>query len=72
MASANPQSKNDYRKTPKNLLCHRVMSSKDADGIANGVDPDLGQHYLPRPICPKTVRRTWLGHISIIHGPFLL
>ena len=34
------------------------MQSKDADGIANSVDPDqqsdLGLHCLPRPVCPKT------------------
>ena len=46
----------DYRKFPKYsdtpkiccnqskiltmLLCHRVMSPNDADGIANSVDPD--------------------------------
>ena len=42
-------------------LCHRVMSPNDADGMANSVDPDqtapqsdLGLHYLPRPVCPKT------------------
>ena len=35
----------------------RVMRPKGAKGIANGVDPDqtaLGQHCLPRPVCPKT------------------
>ena len=40
-------------------LYHRVMHPKDADSIANSEDPDqtapdLGLHYLPRPICPKT------------------
>ena len=40
------------------------MPSKDAEGIANSVDPDqtaplgavseLGLHCLPRPVCPKT------------------
>ena len=42
-------------------IYHRVMHSKDADGIANSVDPDqtapqsdLGLHRLPRPICLKT------------------
>ena len=44
------------------------MHPKDAEGIANSVDPDqtaplgavleeqsdLGLHCLPRPICPKT------------------
>ena len=43
-------------------LYHRVMLLKDADGIANSVDPeeqsDLGLHYLPRPICPKTLHYT--------------
>ena len=37
------------------------MSEKDADGMANSVDPDqtapeqsdLGLHCLPRHICPK-------------------
>ena len=40
----------------------RVMRLKDADGMANGVDPDLrlseqsdlGLHCLPRPARPKT------------------
>ena len=34
-----------------------LMSSNDADGMANSVDPDqsdLGLHCLPRPFCPKT------------------
>ena len=43
-------------------LDHRVMSPKDADGMAESVDPDqtaplgstLGLHCLPGPICPKT------------------
>ena len=39
-------------------LYHRVMSPKDADGMANSVDleeqSDLGLHCLPRHICPKT------------------
>ena len=41
-------------------LYHRVMSPNDADGMANSVDllleeqSDLGLHYLPRRICPKT------------------
>ena len=33
------------------------MPPKDEKGIANSVDPeqsDLGVHWLPRPICPKT------------------
>ena len=38
------------------------MSTNDADGMANSVDPDqtapeqsdLGLHCLPRHICPKT------------------
>ena len=65
-----------YCKNPKNLdtqniscnhpkiltrwLYRRVMHSKDADGIANSVDPDqtapqsdLSQHCLRRPICRK-------------------
>ena len=25
-----------------------------ADGMANPVDPDVGLHCLPRPVCPKT------------------
>ena len=41
-------------------LYHRVMLLKDADGIANSVNPDqeqsdLGLLYLPRPVCPKTL-----------------
>ena len=37
----------------------RVMGPKDADGMANSVDPDqeqsdLGLHCLPRPFCLKT------------------
>ena len=48
-------------------LYHRVMSPKDADRMANSVDPDQtaplggaeeqsdqGLHCLPRQICPKT------------------
>ena len=39
------------------------MHPKDAEGIANSVDPDqtaplgadLGLHCLPRPVCPKTL-----------------
>ena len=33
------------------------LSPKDADGMANSVDPDrsdLGLHCLLRPSCPKT------------------
>ena len=39
------------------------MHPKDADGMANSIDPDqtasseaadLGLHYLLRPICPNT------------------
>ena len=60
-----------YRKVPKfsdarKLCCnlpkiqekrpnHRVFHQKDANGIANRDDPDLGLHCLPRPICPKTL-----------------
>ena len=37
---------------------YRLIGPKDADGMANGVDPDqqsdLGLHCLPRPVCPKT------------------
>ena len=41
---------------PKDALMH----PKDADRMANSVDPDqtkqsdLGLHCLPRPDCPKT------------------
>ena len=38
-------------------LYRRVLSPKDADRMANSVDPeqsDLGLHCLPRHICPKT------------------
>ena len=60
-----------YRKVPKfsdarKLCCNlpkiqekrpnlRVLHQKDANGIANSEDPDLGLHCLPRPICPKTL-----------------
>ena len=47
------------------------MHPKDADRIANSVDPDQtasleeqyghGLHCLPRPVCPKT-----MGHYSIV------
>ena len=30
------------------------MSPNDADGMTNSVDPDLGLHFLPVHICPKT------------------
>ena len=29
-------------------------SEKNANGMANSVDPDLSLHCLPRPVCPKT------------------
>ena len=32
-----------------------VMSPKDAHGMANSVDPDLGLHNLPRHICLNTL-----------------
>ena len=64
------QGKVKYRKNPKNMdtqkICcyhpkiwtrwvyQRVMHPKEAAGIANSVDPDMGLHCLPRPICPKT------------------
>ena len=40
-------------------LYHRVMSTNDADGMANSVAPDqteydVGLHYLLWYICPKT------------------
>ena len=57
----------NYRKTSKNSeiaiinlkveqggFILRVMRPNDAEGIAKSVDPDLGLHCLPRPICPKT------------------
>ena len=43
--------------TLKFELCgstNRVMSPNGTDGMANSVDPDLGLHCLPRPVCPKT------------------
>ena len=52
-----------YSDTPKITLINlkfeqcgsiRVLSPKYADGMANSVDPDLGLHCLPRPVCPKT------------------
>ena len=46
------------------------MSQKEADVMANSVDPDqtaqeqsdLGLHCLPRPVCPETKDHygTWL------------
>ena len=37
---------------------HGLLSSPDAERIANSIDPDqqsdLGLHCLPRPVCPKT------------------
>ena len=61
----------EYRKFPKfsdarKLCCNqpkiqekrqnlRVFRQKDANGIANSEDPDLGLHCLPRPICPKNL-----------------
>ena len=35
-------------------LYHKVTSPKDAVGMANNEDPDLGLHCLSRPICLKT------------------
>ena len=59
-----------YRKNPKNLdtptnccnypkigtvsFYYRVTGPKDADGMANCVDPDVGLHCLPKRDCPKT------------------
>ena len=44
-----------------------VFFRKDAKGRANSEDPeeqsDLGLHYLPRPICPKTL--VHFGNTSI-------
>ena len=44
---------------------HRVMRSKDADGMANSLDvdqqSDLGLHCLPRPVCPKTFTVVTVG-----------
>ena len=39
---------------------HRILCPKDADRMANNVDPDqeqsdLGLHCLPRPVCPKAL-----------------
>ena len=38
------------------------MSPKNADGMANSIDPDQtapqGLHCLPRPVCPKNLNRT--------------
>ena len=76
-----------YRKIPKNLdsrkfLCnhskiwtrwlyHRVMHPKDADRMANSVDPDQtapqpdpGQNCLPTAFCPKTLEP---GHKKMCH-----
>ena len=40
-------------------MVSRFNCPKDADGMANSVDPDheqsdLGLHCFPRPVCPKT------------------
>ena len=52
------------------------MCPKDAEGIANSVDPDqtapeeqsdLGLHYLPRSTCPKTY-----DHYGIVNLYFSL
>ena len=54
-----------YPKIGTVSLYYIVMGPKDAEGIANSVDPDqtaleeqeqsdLGLHCLPRPFCPKT------------------
>ena len=41
------------------LLYHTLICPKDAEGMANSVDPgqtapDPCLHCLPRPVCPKT------------------
>ena len=43
------------------------MHPKDAEGIANSVDPDqtapdLSLHCLPRPVCPKTLENYGMSH----------
>ena len=46
-------------KVEQNGVSLRVIHPKDAEGIANSVDPDqsdLGLHCLPRPVCPKTLK----------------
>ena len=56
------------------------MHPKDAEGIANSVDPeqpDLGLHSLPRTVCPKTKEhygnKQWeTGDYSKLHLPVLI
>ena len=55
-----PKSCCNYPKIWIMRFLHRVWSPKDADWMANSVDPDqtaprdVGLHCLPRQICPKT------------------
>ena len=46
---------------------HRVMSTKDADEMANSVNPeqsDLGLHCLPRPSVRKLRSITGFSHMK--------
>ena len=45
------------------------MHPKDAEGIANSVDPDqeqsdLGLHCLPRLVCPKTKEHCGISSVE--------
>ena len=37
-----------------NIEIIKVFHQKDANGIANSGDPDLGLHCSPISVCPKT------------------
>ena len=61
-----PKNYCNYPKIRTILFYYRVIGPKDADQMANSVDPDLSPlgavlsestvtlHCLPRPVCPKT------------------
>ena len=52
-----------HKNIKKNLTLdyHTVMCAKDADRLANHVNPedetDLGLHCLPRPVSPKAYHK---------------
>ena len=62
--SRTPENCCNYHKIGTVLFYYRVIGPKDADGMANNVDPDqtapreeqsdLGLHCLPRHVRPKT------------------
>ena len=41
------------------------MCQKNADRMANSVDPDQGLHSLPRPVCPKS----WDHYTKLLEPP---